>query len=50
MYMTIDENKIEEIAKQVSPAVISIVVTKDLPKVEGFYKMPYKGKDFMVPN
>ncbi|OGZ57137.1 MAG: hypothetical protein A3F94_00855 [Candidatus Spechtbacteria bacterium RIFCSPLOWO2_12_FULL_38_22] len=47
--MTIDENKIEEIAKQVSPAVISIVVTKDLPKVEGFYKMPYKGKDFMVP-
>src|SRR3989338_8682171 len=45
----IGENRIEEIAKQASPAVISIVVTKDLPKVEGFYKMPYKGRDFMVP-
>src|SRR3989338_1592003 len=45
----IGENRIEEIAKQASPAVISIVVTKDLPKVEGFYKMHYKGRDFIVP-
>jgi len=44
-----DENKIQEIAKQVSPAVLSIAVTKSLPKVEGFYKMPYQGKDFVVP-
>jgi len=44
------ENKLlKEIIKKVTPAVISIVITKDLPKVEGFYKMPVNGRQYMVP-
>ncbi|MEK7124573.1 MAG: trypsin-like peptidase domain-containing protein [Patescibacteria group bacterium] len=38
-----------EIAKKVCPAVITIVVSKDLPKVEGFYSFPYGGKEFLMP-
>jgi serine protease Do len=38
-----------EIAKKVCPAVITIVITKDLPKVEGFYFFPFGGREFVVP-
>ena len=38
-----------EIAKKVCSAVITIVATKDLPKVEGFYFFPYGGRQFVVP-
>lgn len=41
--------KIVEIAKKVCPAVITIVVSKDLPKVEGFYFMPFGEKNYIVP-
>ncbi len=37
------------IAKKVCPAVITIVISKDLPKIEGFYMMPFGGNDFMLP-
>jgi len=40
---------IVEIAKRTCPAVITIVVSKDLPKVEGFYMFPFGGKDYMMP-
>ncbi len=40
---------IVEIAKKVSPAVITIVISKDLPQVEGFYYLPYGDKNFLVP-
>jgi serine protease Do len=40
---------IVEIAKRVCPAVITIVVSKDLPKVEGFYLMPFEGKGMIMP-
>lgn len=40
---------IVEIAKKVCPAVITIVISKDLPKIEGFYMMPYGGKGIMMP-
>jgi len=40
---------IVEIAKKVCPAVITIVISKDLPKVEGFYLMPFGGKGIMMP-
>lgn len=43
-----NENVIK-IAEEASPAVVSIVVTKDMPKIEGFYQMPYQGKKLMVP-
>jgi S1-C subfamily serine protease len=38
-----------EISKRVCPAVITIVISKDLPKIEGFYMMPFGGGDFMLP-
>ncbi len=38
-----------KIAKKICPAVITIVVSKDLPKIEGFYLFPFGGKEFMIP-
>lgn len=38
-----------EIAKKVCPAVITVVVSKDLPKVEDFYSFPYGGKEYILP-
>ena len=40
---------IVEVAKKVCPAVITIVVSKDLPKVEGFYMLPFGGENVMMP-
>src|SRR3989344_9244482 len=37
------------IAKKVCPAVITVVVSKDLPKVEDFYSFPYGGKEYVMP-
>ncbi len=44
-----DNQQIIDIIKKSTPAVVSLVVSKDLPKVEGFYNMPYGGKNLMVP-
>jgi S1-C subfamily serine protease len=44
-----EKSPVVEIAKKVCPAVITIVISKDLPKVEGFYFLPYGGKNFVVP-
>jgi serine protease Do len=38
-----------EIAKKVCPAVITIVITKDLPKIEGFYLFPLWGEELVLP-
>jgi serine protease Do len=38
-----------EIAKKVCPAVITIVISKDLPKLEGFYFLPFGGEEFFFP-
>ena len=43
------KSPIVEIAKKVCPAVITIVISKDLPKIEGFYFLPFGGKEFVVP-
>lgn len=40
---------IVKIAKKVCPAVITVVVSKDLPKVEDFYSFPYGGKEYILP-
>jgi serine protease Do len=40
---------IVEISKKVCPAVITIVISKDLPKIDGFYMMPFGGNDVMMP-
>ena len=44
-----EKSPIVEIAKKVSPAVITIVISKDLPQVEGFYYLPYGDKNFLIP-
>lgn len=43
------KSPIIEIAKKVCPAVISVIVSKDLPKVEDFYSFPYGGKEYIMP-
>lgn len=44
-----NQSPITRIAKKACPAVISVVVSKDLPKVEDFYSFPYGGKEYMMP-
>jgi len=44
-----DKSPIVEIAKRVCPAVITIVISKDLPKIEGFYFFPFGGRELIIP-
>jgi len=44
-----EKSTIVEVAKKVCPAVITIVISKDLPKVEGFYSFPFGGQEFFIP-
>jgi len=44
-----EKSPIVKIAKKVCPAVITIVITKDLPKIEGFYFFPFGGQKFIIP-
>ncbi len=43
------KSPIVNIAKKVCPAVISVVASKNLPKVEDFYSFPYGGKEYIMP-
>jgi len=43
------KSPIVEIAKKVCPAVITVIVSKDLPKAENFYSFPVGGKEFIMP-
>jgi len=45
----LEKSPIVQVAKKVCPAVITIVVSKDLPRVEGFYTLPFGGQDFVFP-
>jgi len=44
-----EKSPIVEVAKKVCPGVITIVISKDLPKIEGFYFFPFGGQSFVVP-
>lgn len=44
-----EKSPIIEVAKNVCPAVITIVISKDLPKIEGFYFFPFGGQKLIVP-
>jgi len=44
-----ERSLIVEIAKKVCPSVITVVITKDLPKIEGFYFFPFGGREVMIP-
>jgi serine protease Do len=43
------KSPIVKIAKKVCPAVITIVVSRDLPKVEGFYLFPFGDESLIFP-
>ena len=43
------KSPIVKVAKKVCPAVISIIVSKDLPKAENFYSFPFGGKEYVMP-
>ena len=45
----IEKSPIVEIAKKICPAVITIAISKDLPKIEGFYFFPFWGKELIIP-
>ena len=44
-----EKSPIVELAKKVCPAVITIVISRDLPKIEGFYSFPFGEHQFIVP-
>ena len=44
-----EKSPIIALAKKVCPAVITVIISKDLPKIEGFYFMPFQGENFLVP-
>ncbi len=43
------KSTIEEIAEKVCPAVITIAASKGLPRIEGFYSLPYNNQNYIVP-
>ncbi len=43
------KSPIIEVAKKACPAVITIVISKDLPKVDGFYMLPFGEKEYIMP-
>ncbi len=43
------KSPIIEIARRVCPAVITVIVSRDLPKAENFYSFPYGDKEYMMP-
>ncbi|MDP3883100.1 MAG: trypsin-like peptidase domain-containing protein [Candidatus Staskawiczbacteria bacterium] len=45
----ISKSPVVEIAKKVCPAVITVIVSKDLPRAENFYSFPVGGKEFIMP-
>ncbi len=44
-----EKSPIVEVAKKVCPAVITVIISKDLPKAEGLYFFPFGEKSFIVP-
>lgn len=37
---------VEDIVKRISPAVVSVIATKDIPVIEKYYENPFPGEDF----
>jgi hypothetical protein len=43
------KSPIVKIAKKVCPAVVTIVASKDLPKIDDFYFLPFQGEKVAFP-
>jgi S1-C subfamily serine protease len=46
----LEKSPIVQIAQKACPAVITVVISKDLPKVEGFFLLPYGGQEVVMPD
>jgi len=46
---TTQEEKIINVVNGASPAVVSIIITKDLPVFEEYYINPFQGFEFLIP-
>jgi len=44
-----EKSPIINIVKKACPAVITIIVSKDLPKINGFYMLPFQGQNLAIP-
>lgn len=44
-----EKPSIVETVKKITPAVITVVVSKDLPKIKGFYFFPFGGQRLVIP-
>lgn len=44
-----EKSPIVQVAKKACPAVITIVISKDLPKIEGLYVFPFWGEELVLP-
>ncbi len=44
-----NEYSVVELAKKICPAVVTVVISKNLPKVGGFYFLPFEGENFIMP-
>ena len=44
-----DKSPIVDVAKKATPAVITVVISKDLPKIEGFYFFPFGDQPLLLP-
>ena len=47
--IVVQKSPFVEVAKKACPAVVTIIITKDLPKIEGFYFFPFWGEEFIFP-
>lgn len=44
-----EKSPVVQIVKKACPAVINIVISKDMPKLQGFYTMPFGGQELVFP-
>ncbi len=43
------QSSIVSVVKKICPAVITIVITKDLPKIDGYFNLPVQGQNLVIP-
>ena len=44
-----EKSPIIQVAKRVCPSVVTVIISKDLPKIEGFYFSPFGERGFVIP-
>jgi len=49
IYKNMEKSPIVEIAKRVCPSVITVIASKDLPNVDGYYTFPLGEREYLLP-